>query len=400
MSHYLIEFRFFGKAKWEMKELIKEVNRKFNLFQKYRPVPHISLVGPFTTNNPRKLVSDFKAICEKQELMRFTVEGFGAFENNGVLFININPDNKLDKFRWELSKTLQSYCNLRQYDYERKFEYHSTVAMKLSPHKFKSVKKYIDRKEKPNFKHYLMRVTLIRNQKIMYEYDFFLRKFLNRNAAKDRYILSRTFDELKKKLSKPKESEYFEVKQKIPEIDLEKWAESSQGFFSKIFSKPKVYCIGDLHLDHTNIIKYCKRPFNSTKEMNDTLVKNWNRTVKKNDVVLFLGDLAFGKGSRKTDYWLKKLNGNIIFVRGNHDKSNEIDFYESVMVRYGGHRLFVTHDPRDIPAKWDGWSICGHHHNNKPDEFPLINKKTKRINVGVELIDYKPILIDDLIKEI
>ncbi|MFH1827889.1 MAG: 2'-5' RNA ligase family protein, partial [Nanoarchaeota archaeon] len=100
-----------------MKQLIWEINRKFHLFPKYRPVPHVSLAGPFTTNDSRRLVSDFKSLCEKQDLMNFTVEGFGTFENNGVVFININPDKKLDEFRWELSKTLQPYCNLRQYDY-------------------------------------------------------------------------------------------------------------------------------------------------------------------------------------------------------------------------------------------------------------------------------------------
>jgi len=92
-------------------------------------------------------------------------------------------------------------------------------------------------------------------------------------------------------------------------------AESAKkkGLFEKIlnsFEKPKIFFTGDLHLDHANIIKYCKRPFSDVEEMNRTLISNWNNTIGKKDTVYFLGDLAFGRGSRTTDYWLEKLNGN------------------------------------------------------------------------------------------
>ncbi len=45
MTHYLIEIRFLGSAKYEIKRLIWEVDKKFRLgFAKYhRPVPHITL---------------------------------------------------------------------------------------------------------------------------------------------------------------------------------------------------------------------------------------------------------------------------------------------------------------------------------------------------------------------
>ncbi len=72
--------------------------------------------------------------------------------------------------------------------------------------------------------------------------------------------------------------------------------------------KKKVYVVSDLHLDHTNIIKYCDRPFNSSEEMNKVIVDNWNNTIQGGGIVYFLRDLTFGRGSRSTDYWLEKLN--------------------------------------------------------------------------------------------
>lgn len=134
--------------------------------------------------------------------------------------------------------------------------------------------------------------------------------------------------------------------------------------------------------------------------MNKTLISNWNKTVKSGDVIYYLGDLAFGKGSRSTGYWLRKLNGKIIFLKGNHHKSKRIRLLKNTILRYKGKKFYITHDPKDVPKKWKGWAICGHHHNNYPKKFPLINKKTKRINVSVEMINYKPIEINGLLKKI
>ncbi|MBU1198280.1 MAG: hypothetical protein KKF46_05170 [Nanoarchaeota archaeon] len=64
-----------------------------------------------------------------------------------------------------------------------------------------------------------------------------------------------------------------------------------------------IYLIGDTHFDHTKIRTiYCKRPFHSNKEMNEAMLDNWNSTVHPKDIVYFLGDLAYDKEKRGTDY--------------------------------------------------------------------------------------------------
>lgn len=154
----------------------------------------------------------------------------------------------------------------------------------------------------------------------------------------------------------------------------------------------RIFLAADLHLDHKNIIKYCHRPFRSVQQMNSRLIGNWNRTVGKNDIVYFLGDLAFGRGSRNTDYWYRKLNGKIIFIKGNHDRSRRIKFYHKKYLTYQGISFLLVHSPWDAPKDYKGWVIHGHKHNNNK-KFPLINKKDKRINVSCELTNYRPINI-------
>lgn len=100
--------------------------------------------------------------------------------------------------------------------------------------------------------------------------------------------------------------------------------------------KKKTWLIADTHLDHRNIIKYCHRPFKSVDEMNETIVRNWNQVVSSGDCVLFLGDLAF----RRFDYWLGKLNGEKVIIRGNHDKQGLV----SLRIEVQGHKLLLIHN--------------------------------------------------------
>ncbi len=185
--------------------------------------------------------------------------------------------------------------------------------------------------------------------------------------------------------------------------------------------RPKTFITSDLHLDHTNIIKYCKRPFLNAKDMNKTLIDNWNNTISNKDIVYFLGDLAYGIGSKSTDYWLKQLNGKIIFIKGNHDKSNKIKFHETYLLNYRGYKFFLSHMPVQVPKdsghqstleyfpsnepeqfekNCNIWAIYGHHHNNNLKKHPFIDKKNRRINVSTELTNFRPIDMDDLIKKI
>lgn len=162
---------------------------------------------------------------------------------------------------------------------------------------------------------------------------------------------------------------------------------------------PRIFITSDQHFDHTNIIKYCNRPFSNTYEMNEILLKNWNDTVGKEDVVYFLGDLTFGTGSRSTDYWLNQLNGKIIFIKGSHDRSKNIKFLQNHKLQYDQFFFFLIHDPSDAPKNWTGWVIHGHHHNHLA-EYPFINKKNRTINVSVELTEFKPVNIEEIIKKI
>lgn len=159
-----------------------------------------------------------------------------------------------------------------------------------------------------------------------------------------------------------------------------------------------IYFISDTHFDHTNIIKYCDRPFSSTEEMNNHMLERWNSTVSKDDIVFFLGDLTFGRGRRHIDYWLGQLNGRIEFVKGSHDteKSGWVVMREYNILLAEPYKFYLVHDSLDVPCDWTGWVIHGHHHNY----CPFMDRRHKRFNVSVEVIDYTPVSLDRILEEI
>jgi len=448
MNHYLIEFRFFGKAKYEMKQLIYEISHKFRLPKK-RAIPHISLAGPIFTNNESKLVQDFKKLCSDSPVMGFEIDGFEVFEENRVVFIKIRPSQQLEEFRCELSKKLQPYCDLKKpYDYEREFKFHATIAMKLDPNKFDMIKEYIAKIKQPKFKHLMMRVTLIKNRLILAEYDFFQRRTLSRWEAKSRTQYAKSMDLLKeffagnynsdknirKETYKDETSAYQKNEEKSCNLSetVGNYSDESskkhryvvvpkKGVINSIldsFKPPRIFLIADLHLNHYNILKFCHRPFNyNVKKMNQIIINNWNNTIRKKDKVFFLGDFDNAKHEHVKEsnirYLLPRLNGEMHFIIGNHDryrgtgnilnvlieleKEGKIkSLKENELLRYKNKDFYLVHDPKNIPQDWKGWSICGHHHNNRLKEYPFINGKTKQINVGVELIGYRPLDINRL----
>lgn len=195
MASYLIEFRFQSKRiQTYLKSMIYGINRKFGV-GKRKHVPHITLVGPITTNNERRLIADFARVCSQTELMKFKGNGFGTFDSNRVVFVNIGASERLNEFRINLVDTLRSYCGLQSQDKRKeidKFGYHSTLAMKLDQKEFDLIKNHIKNKPAPSFTQIVMRVTLLRNGRILREYDFIQRRLLNRRQALNKHITRRS----------------------------------------------------------------------------------------------------------------------------------------------------------------------------------------------------------------
>ena len=167
--------------------------------------------------------------------------------------------------------------------------------------------------------------------------------------------------------------------------------------------EPRIFITSDLHLGHTNIIKYCDRPFASADEMNKALIEKWNNTVNSMDRVFFLGD--FGLGSRdKIIEWGRSLNGRKIMVYGNHDHLKPKDYINAGFEQVSKWPIVIqkqyvlSHAPLidevDIGRLIN---IYGHVHDNI-DADKVITENSAC--VCVEWWDYRPVELETLKQQI
>ena len=80
------------------------------------------------------------------------------------------------------------------------------------------------------------------------------------------------------------------------------------------------YYIADPHFFHGALnTKMDRRGFESVEAMNEYMLRQWNRKVRKNDEVVILGDLSWGR-AEETNELLERLNGRLYLIQGNHDR--------------------------------------------------------------------------------
>lgn len=160
----------------------------------------------------------------------------------------------------------------------------------------------------------------------------------------------------------------------------------------------KIFFTSDTHFGHSNIIKYCKRPYSNAVAMDEALVENWNKVVPGDGLVYHLGDVAFLKPAHVASL-LYRLNGTIVLIRGNHDSNQMLKVcagrFEAVVdyvdTTFDKSHVTMMHFPL---GSWHGqgrgsWNLHGHSHGS-------YQSKGKQQDVGVDALGYTPISFYEL----
>lgn len=177
------------------------------------------------------------------------------------------------------------------------------------------------------------------------------------------------------------------------------------------------FYIADTHFGHKNILHYDNRPFFTTVEMEEEMVRNWNHEVPKLGSVYILGDFCWGDEAE----WLRildRLNGKKILIRGNHDperlsaelRQRFVEIADYKEIDDNGRKVVLCHYP--IPCfknQFKGWyHLYGHVHvsfeaNMMEHDKLLIRdiyeKQCKMYNVGCMMpyMNYTPRTLDEII---
>ena len=182
---------------------------------------------------------------------------------------------------------------------------------------------------------------------------------------------------------------------------------------------PSVFLVSDTHFGHAGVCRFTRtdgitklRPWDNADEMDEFMVKAWNERVRPTDKVYHLGDVVI---NRRALGIMRRLNGDKVLIRGNHDifRDNEYrEHFRELRAYHVMNGLILSHIPvHEASLGRFGCNIHGHLHANRVMKARGVDARTGEILYGdkidprywcacVEQTDFAPILFEDALKRI
>lgn len=166
-----------------------------------------------------------------------------------------------------------------------------------------------------------------------------------------------------------------------------------------------IYFTSDLHLGHANAIRFTNRPFTDVRDMNRTLIVNYNAVVRPSDTVYLLGDLSYCISVREANALIAMLHGEKHLILGNHDAAYDPALFASVQqyaeISYARQRFVLMHYPILDWNHMRHGSIHVHGHiHSVGEEYNLPNQiaSVRRYDAGVDANAFYPVSADAILR--
>jgi calcineurin-like phosphoesterase family protein len=160
-----------------------------------------------------------------------------------------------------------------------------------------------------------------------------------------------------------------------------------------------VFYTADTHFGEERALTLSRRPFANVSEMDNTMVRRWNRLVQPDDTVYHLGDFGDPNTARR-------LKGHIIFLLGNYEREaiaqGEITlvslrgYFSQVIeepvllhtLEGTGEQIALVHEPSH--RRKELFNLFGHIHQ-------LQMVKRNGLNVGVDCHNFTPVSLETVL---
>lgn len=167
------------------------------------------------------------------------------------------------------------------------------------------------------------------------------------------------------------------------------------------------WIISDTHFNHQKLEEWGGR----SGDWQEQLWKGLQQ-IPDGDILIHLGDICIGNDQEINEEIVTILNHRpvpvrMILVRGNHDNKS-LTWYEkywdfvcdSFGSIYRGHYLYFSHRPQPPMGHFTN-NIHGHTHGNmhRSEEYVSYYDNDYHIDLSPELVGYKPIRLDTLLKK-
>ena len=163
----------------------------------------------------------------------------------------------------------------------------------------------------------------------------------------------------------------------------------------------KVFVTSNQQFGRKGAIRAYKRPFIDTDDMDLQLTNIWNSVVGIDDIVYVLGNFAWDPTTAED--MLKRLNGTIVLVEGEHDSAILDLSKRKVMPKDCGlveplfasptEKIAISYWPMH---EWPGKSKGYYHFFGFPNKKYKTDHKKKVVNVACDFWGYKPKSLDSI----
>lgn len=183
---YLLQIRPSRRVKKRLRDIIYDVDEEFDTrsVDDPRPVPHISLFGPYDTKRGKECKNRLLDVASDYHCIPYRIDGFGRFRDTNVVYANVVPSQKLRSVRRKLSKQQRPLStNYPDYDRDYYYKFHITIARPSATEKVNTILGYLQDDYGLEINDYATRLTALDGRSIMYEYDIPRGELLSKEQA-------------------------------------------------------------------------------------------------------------------------------------------------------------------------------------------------------------------------
>lgn len=172
----------------------------------------------------------------------------------------------------------------------------------------------------------------------------------------------------------------------------------------------KIFLTSDTHFGHDREFLWGPRGFSNHIDHDEEIIQRWNERVGHDDIVYHLGDVMLGDNEYGMNC-LRRLNGQIKIIRGNHDTDSRWSLYSTLpnveclgwaeVIKYRKYHFYLSHHPtmtsnlEKAPyLRMHLINLFGHTHqkNKFYNDIPFM------FHCGLDTHDCAPVLLDDAIE--
>ena len=173
-----------------------------------------------------------------------------------------------------------------------------------------------------------------------------------------------------------------------------------------------IFFTSDTHFGHNRSFLLEPRGFKFTEDMNEAIIERWNKIVKPDDIVYHLGDMFLNNNEIGVKC-MKRLNGTIFMIWGNHDSDVRKNLvaaechisggWYSYLIKYGKIPIYISHYPT-ITSNYDEKHFSQHvinlhGHTHQQTNF-LYPNNPFMYHIGMDSHNCTPVHIDEIITDI